>query len=87
MLRGTALEYFEGALPEDMRTALWPFLEDRRPQERTAHSPDAVLQQLLLSNESIQLRLEELHHQTTLTLQTLFPYPPLRAGSWTRSVP
>lgn len=60
MLRGTALEYLEGALPADVRSSLWPFLEDHRPDERVSRPPDAVLRDLLASNESIQMRLDEL---------------------------
>ena len=59
-LRGTALEYLESALPENIRKALWPFLEDtrRRPQER--RSADTVLNDLLQSNASIAINLEAL---------------------------
>jgi HEAT repeat protein len=58
-LRGTALEYLETTLPDDIRRALWPFLEDHRP----AHSQrptDTVLRELLESNESIVINLEKL---------------------------
>ena len=58
-LRGTALEYLEGILPTDVRAALWPFLEDRRPPQRSLRTREEALDQLLLSNSSIQLNLEE----------------------------
>ena len=59
-LRGTALEYLEGVLPPDIREQLWPFLEDRRPRERIARPREDVLAELLLSNKSIQLNLDQL---------------------------
>jgi len=60
-LRGTALEYLEGVLPVPIRERLWPFLEDRRPAAaRRARPSDEVLAELLRSNASIVLKLEEL---------------------------
>jgi AAA family ATP:ADP antiporter len=59
-LRGTALEYLEGVLPPAIRERLWPFLEDRRPSARRSRPGDEVLADLLRSNESIVLKLEEL---------------------------
>ena len=59
-LRGTALEYLEGVLPQDIREQLWPFLEDRRPRDRIARPREDVLEELLLSNKSIQLNLDQL---------------------------
>jgi hypothetical protein len=59
-LRGTALEYLEGVLPPSIREPLWPFLEDRRPAARTARSRDEILAELLRSNQSIAINLEEL---------------------------
>ena len=44
-LRGTALEYLEGVLPQDIRQRLWPFLGPRaagaarRPRSATRSSP------------------------------------------------
>ena len=64
MLRGTALEYLETALPEPIRARLWPYLEDRRPP-RTAGRPAAeVVQDLLRSRESIALNLAELRRRS-----------------------
>ena len=61
LLRGTALEYLENALPPEIRKPLWPFLEDNRPKRAgTPRSPQDTLKALLDSNESIALRLEDL---------------------------
>ncbi len=60
-LRGTALEYLEGVLPPDIRDRLWPFLERPTQEVRaTAAARDEILADLLRSNESIMLNLEEL---------------------------
>ncbi|NIM51611.1 MAG: hypothetical protein GTN62_12350 [Gemmatimonadales bacterium] len=60
MLRGTALEYLETALPENIRQALWPFLEDRRTRTQQPRSANEVLADLLESNQSIAINLEQL---------------------------
>ena len=61
LLRGTALEYLESALPPEIRKPLWPFLEDNRPKRPSSpRSTHEALQALLKSNESIALRLEDL---------------------------
>jgi hypothetical protein len=62
-LRGTALEYLEGVLPERVRERLWPFLEDRRPAARSARPREEILADLLRSHPSIQLNLEELQRR------------------------
>lgn len=59
-LQGTALEYLEGVLPAPIRERLWPFLEDRRPVSHPARPRDEILADLLRSNQSIMLNLEEL---------------------------
>lgn len=59
LLRGTALEYLESALPEPIREALWPFLEDTGTR-RHGRSANDVLADLLASNQSIAVNLEEL---------------------------
>jgi ATP:ADP antiporter, AAA family len=59
-LRGTALEYLEGMLPNAIRERLWPFLEDQRPPERATRARDEILADLLRSHESIMLNLDEL---------------------------
>jgi hypothetical protein len=64
-LRGTALEYLEGVLPPDIRDRLWPFLSDRpRKQQGDNRARDEILADLLRSNESIMLNLEELRRRT-----------------------
>jgi ATP/ADP translocase len=62
MLRGTALEYLESALPADIRDSLWPFLEDRRA-ERTTRKRADILDSLLSSHASIQINLEQLRER------------------------
>jgi hypothetical protein len=63
-LRGTALEYLEGVLPPRIREQLWPFLEDRRPTATRPTRPrDEILADLLKSNESIMINLEELQRR------------------------
>jgi AAA family ATP:ADP antiporter len=59
-LQGTALEYLEGVLPVQIRRRLWPFLEDRRPAARPERPREQILADLLRSNQSIMLNLEEL---------------------------
>ncbi len=58
-LQGTALEYLEGVLPPAIRRRLWPFIE-RRSVKRSARTRDEVMAELLRSNHSIMLNLEEL---------------------------
>ena len=59
-LRGTALEYLESVLPPMIREPLWPFLEDHRPAARTVRPREDILADLVRSNHSIMLNLEEL---------------------------
>jgi hypothetical protein len=59
-LRGTALEYLESVLPPTIRDPLWPFLEDRRPVGSTVRPREDILAELVRSNNSIMLNLEEL---------------------------
>jgi ATP:ADP antiporter, AAA family len=59
-LQGTALEYLESVLPPTIRQPLWPYLEDRRPVDRPTRPHDEVLADLLRSNKSILINLEEL---------------------------
>jgi hypothetical protein len=59
-LRGTALEYLESVLPPIVREPLWPFLEDGRRSERSARPRSEILADLVRSNHSIMLNLEEL---------------------------
>jgi hypothetical protein len=62
-LRGTALEYLESVLPQSIRERLWPFLEDSRPTARASRPREEILADLIRSNESIMLNLEELKQQ------------------------
>jgi hypothetical protein len=59
-LQGTALEYLESVLPPAVRQPLWPYLEDRRPSARPTRPREEVLADLLRSNQSILINLEEL---------------------------
>jgi ATP:ADP antiporter, AAA family len=63
-LRGTALEYLEGVLPQDLSQRLWPFLgRDQQKAPRDVRARDEILADLLRSNESIMLNLEELRRR------------------------
>ena len=62
-LQGTALEYLEGLLPAPIRERLWPFLEDRRTRGGPQRPRDEVLADLMRSNQSIMLNLEELQRR------------------------
>jgi len=59
-LKGTALEYLDSILPPEIKEALWPFLEERSKPEDVGKSREAILADLLESNASIQISLEEL---------------------------
>jgi hypothetical protein len=63
-LRGTALEYLEGVLPPTIRDRLWPYLEDHRSTSRVTRPREEILADLLRSNQSIVMSLEELKRQT-----------------------
>jgi hypothetical protein len=62
-LRGTALEYLEGVLPRDIRDRLWPFLETPTARPGPVRSREQVLAELMQSNESIMLNLQELRRR------------------------
>ena len=63
-LRGTALEYLEGVLPQDINQRLGPFLgREQQPATRDVRARDEILADLLRSNESIMLNLEELRRR------------------------
>src|SRR4029453_4071900 len=60
-LRGTALEYLESSLPPEIRRSLWPYIGDNRPRQTPpARSQEKVIEDLLQSNLSIMVKLEEL---------------------------
>jgi hypothetical protein len=61
-LRGTALEYLEGVLPPDIRERLWPFVGGE-PAAASPRTREAILEDLLRSNDSIMLNLEELRRR------------------------
>jgi len=64
LLRGTALEYLESVLPVPIRDVLWPYLDtDGVSRRKTASAPrerQEVLQDLLRSNQSIEISLDAL---------------------------
>jgi hypothetical protein len=62
-LRGTALEYLEGVLPQDINQRLAPFLGTETPAPHDARPREEILADLLRSNESIMLNLEELRRR------------------------
>jgi hypothetical protein len=64
-LRGTALEYLETALPDQIRTRLWPFLEDRRPRHVGLRDREEIIADLMRSNDSISLNLEEIKRRVS----------------------
>jgi len=62
-LRGTALEYLESTLPEDVFDRLRPLLDadaGRARKKRDSRAAEDVLAQLMLSNQSIMVNLDEL---------------------------
>ena len=65
-LQGTALEYLDGVLPARIRERLWPFLE-APPGVRSARPREEVIADLLRSNHSIMLNLEELQRRERAT--------------------
>ena len=62
-LKGTALEYLEIVLPAPIRERLWPFLEDRAPANRPARPREEIVAELIRSNESIMISLQELRQR------------------------
>jgi hypothetical protein len=64
-LRGTALEYLENALPDRIRLRLWPFLEDRRERTSAGREREEIIADLMRSNESISLNLEEIRRRVS----------------------
>ena len=60
VLRGTALEYLEIALPERVRQRLWPFLDDSPSRKRRERPEAQVMADLLSSGASIASNLAAL---------------------------
>lgn len=56
-LRGTALEYVESVLPGPVRDALWPYLEPERTAATPHRSREEILEVLMRSSASIELKL------------------------------
>jgi hypothetical protein len=67
MLRGTALEYLDSVLPPTVHEVLWPYLEPDRPAGRRTQAPprdrDQLLDELVRSNQSIEINLEALRQR------------------------
>ena len=62
-LRGTALEYLETVLPQQIRQRLWPFLE-RTPVARRTRPGHEVVAELLRSNHTVVSNLEALRRRS-----------------------
>jgi HEAT repeat protein len=60
-LYGTALEYLESVLPESLRDPLWPRLQKNQRARVATRPRDEVLRELILSRDTIQLNLKQLH--------------------------
>lgn len=96
VLRGTALEYLESVLPEQVRVPLWPFLEVERATVAPSRTPDEIVASLKMSHPSIisDLRAQrgvpsthgELISRADLASMTTRPHPP-RPASQDERVP
>ena len=60
VLRGTALEYLDGALPPIVREALWPHLEVERATVAPGRSRAQALDDLLRASPSVEIRISDL---------------------------
>jgi ATP:ADP antiporter, AAA family len=60
VLRGTSLEYLESVLPKEVWVSLSPLLDESPPRPTVTRPREEVLEELLRSNQSIELNLEEL---------------------------
>ena len=54
-LRGTALEYLENVLPEEVRRVLWPFIGTRPRPPAPSRTRQNLVQDLMRSGESLGL--------------------------------
>jgi hypothetical protein len=79
LLRGTALEYLESVLPDEVRAGLWPFLEDSRAPSQPSRTREEILADLLRSHDSIVLQLAELERRDAVAAAGGGP-PAHRAG-------
>ena len=59
-LRGTALEYLDSVLPKPIREGLWPYVEEQRAPAQASRPREQILADLMRSNQSIAISLEEL---------------------------
>jgi ATP:ADP antiporter, AAA family len=62
-LRGTALEYLDGVLPAPIRDRVWPYLEGLGPVSRRVRPREEILADLMRSNHSIMVNLEDLRRR------------------------
>ena len=63
-LRGTALEYLETVLPEQVWARLWPFLDEGEAvTARPVRSSTEAMEKLLASHDSIMLAVEEVRRR------------------------
>ena len=62
MLRGLALEYLTGVLPEEVRTRLWEVLDAGASRPATPMSSETALEELLKSQDGL---LDELTRHVT----------------------
>jgi len=60
VLRGTSLEYLESVLPKEVWNSLSPLLDESGSRSARARPREEVLEELLRSNQSIELNLEEI---------------------------
>lgn len=54
-LRGTALEYLENVLPDDVRQGLWPYVAGRRRRTKSDRPPKEIVDDLLKSMDSLEI--------------------------------
>jgi hypothetical protein len=66
-LQGTALEYLEHVLPREIRDRLWPFLEAGPESTLPGRSREEILEDLMRSNQSILLNLEQIQARRSFT--------------------
>jgi hypothetical protein len=62
-LRDTALEYLESVLPAHVRGSLWPLLAERNSLRPAIRQSQGSFSDLVESNQSIQINLEELRRR------------------------
>ncbi len=62
-LRGTALEYLDGVLPAPIRDRLWPYIEVLGPASRRVRPREEILEDLMRSNHSIMMNLEDMRRR------------------------